>query len=564
MKNDTKLDKLTNNYIKELIQLSPDSPAWLGRKDLFDDIAKYSDFSPSGANKRNDLDLKYLKLVEKEDTTNISDKITKELFLQTNKVSVDLFNLGDHLRDVSNLFSPVQSIYQTFDLIPKETDDDFEHIAKRLKNIEFAIDGYIESLKIGLEKNIVPAKRQVELCAIECKKHAGKLSAKSYFDTFLSDVNIPDKYKNDIEKGKNIAKKSYAKLAEFFSDKLLAKSEKDDSVGLDRYSLYSMRFVGAKLNFKEIYEWGIQQFEEISEKQFQIAKKLGAKSENRYDAIAEITDILNKDDNLILKSPESFEKWMQKTSDEAMQYVLKNKKFDVPKAIQKLNCKIVKTDAGTVYYNPPSDDLKRPGTMWWSVTPNDKFFSKWEGKTTVYHEGVPGHHLQVARQVYNKDLLNDFRRNAFISGFGEGWALYAEQLMDEFGFLSLPEQLGTLFGKKLRAVRIIIDIGVHLKFDIPTSWQKHYGKGAWTYESAKKLLFKHIMGSKDFLTFELNRYMGMPGQAISYLVGMKKFLSIREKVVSTNRYSLKEFHSKTLDIGAVTFDILEKYLLGTL
>src|SRR5699024_4128229 len=121
---------------------------------------------------------------------------------------------------------------------------------------------------------------------------------------------------------------------------------------------------------------------------------------------------------------------------------------------------IAPTQDGGIYYTGPSEDFTRPGRMWWSVPEGEETFTTWQQKTTVFHEGVPGHHLQVATAVLNADQLNAWRRNwLWVSGHGEGWALYAEELMRELGYFDDPgDYLGMLDAQRMRAARMVFDI----------------------------------------------------------------------------------------------------------
>ncbi len=152
--------------------------------------------------------------------------------------------------------------------------------------------------------------------------------------------------------------------------------------------------------------------------------------------------------------------------------------FDIPDVMKTLECRIAPTDEGGIYYTGPSDDFSRPGRMWWSVAAGEDTFTTWAETTTVYHEGVPGHHLQVATATYRRELLNKWRRNVcWTSGHGEGWALYAEKLMQELGYLKDPgDHMGMLDMQRMRAARVVFDIGVHLELEVPDRW----GSGTWT------------------------------------------------------------------------------------
>ena len=207
---------------------------------------------------------------------------------------------------------------------------------------------------------------------------------------------------------------------------------------------------------------------------------------------------------------------MQGVSDEAVT-ALAGTHFDIPDEIRRLDCRIAPTSTGVVYYTGPSEDLVRPGAMWWSVPKGMTSFSTWQQRTTVYHEGVPGHHLQIGQTVLRAGQLNRYRRaGVWVSGHGEGWALYAEQLLADLGHLEDPgDRLGLIASQLLRAVRVVLDIGVHCGFEAPAA----AGGGAWTYDTAWAYLSGNVPEPEATLRFELDRYLGHPGQAPSYKVG---------------------------------------------
>jgi uncharacterized protein (DUF885 family) len=221
---------------------------------------------------------------------------------------------------------------------------------------------------------------------------------------------------------------------------------------------------------------------------------------------------------------------------------------------------IAPSHTGVIYYTGPTDDFSRPGRMWWSVPEGVTEFDTWRELTTVYHEGVPGHHLQIAEAVYNRATLNSYRRLlAGTSGHAEGWALYAERLMEELGYLDDPaNRLGMLDGQRMRAARVVLDIGVHLEKQRPD------GKGVWTGDYAFDFMAKHVHMSPEFVTFEVNRYLGWPGQAPSYKVGQRIWEQIRDEYKAREgaSFSPKAFHKKALDIGGVGLDTLKDALLG--
>ncbi len=278
----------------------------------------------------------------------------------------------------------------------------------------------------------------------------------------------------------------------------------------------------------------------------------------------EAMDDLDADPARRLHGTEALQRWMQQTSDEAVA-ALAGTHFDIPEAIRTLECRIAPTHSGGIYYTGPSEDLSRPGRMWWAVPEGVDSFGTWRELTTVYHEGVPGHHLQIAQTVLRRELLNRWRRTAsWLSGHGEGWALYAERLMAELGFLDDPgDLLGMLDAQGMRAARVVIDIGVHCGFEAPAA----VGGGTWTYDKAWQLLTAHSAMAEGFLRFELDRYLGWPGQAPAYKIGERLWLQLRADAeraaeAAGERFDLAAFHRRALDVGSVGMDVLRRAVLG--
>jgi len=248
---------------------------------------------------------------------------------------------------------------------------------------------------------------------------------------------------------------------------------------------------------------------------------------------------------------------MQETSDRAVAE-LGETQFDIPDEIRRLECMIAPTQEGGIYYTGPTDDFSRPGRMWWSVPVGVTEFDTWRELTTVYHEGVPGHHLQIGQAVYNRAKLNTWRRQlAGTSGHAEGWALYAERLMEQLGYLDDPaDRLGMLDGQRMRAARVVLDIGVHLGKKVPD------GSQTWTAEYAFDFLAKNVNMNAGFVKFEVNRYLGWPGQAPSYKVGQRIWEQLRDEAQARDgaAFNIKEFHRRALDLGGVGLDTLRTAL----
>jgi uncharacterized protein (DUF885 family) len=237
--------------------------------------------------------------------------------------------------------------------------------------------------------------------------------------------------------------------------------------------------------------------------------------------------------------------------------------FDIAEPLRR--CQAMAAPLGgpeTAYYTPPSEDFTRPGQIWHQVT-GKECFPLWEALSTQYHESTPGHHLQLAQMMYQAESLTRFQRlGVSISGHGEGWALYAERLMHELGYLDDPVyELGWLAGQALRAARVILDIGLHCEMRIPATERFHPGE-RWRSEMGLPFLLQHTGHPEEFLASEVDRYLGMPGQAISYKVGERVWLEGRERARRRlgSTFDLKRFHQVVLDMGGMGLDQLSAEL----
>jgi uncharacterized protein (DUF885 family) len=198
------------------------------------------------------------------------------------------------------------------------------------------------------------------------------------------------------------------------------------------------------------------------------------------------------------------------------------------------------------YYQAPALDGSRPGAFFVNLY-DIKQTPKYSMKTLTYHEATPGHHHQIAHSLENDDLTIYRRFGYGTSAFSEGWALYAERLSLEAGLApDLYDELGILQSEIFRAVRLVVDTGMHYK--------------KWTREEAIDYM-KGMTGMSDTeCRVEIERYIVWPGQALSYKVGMIKILELREKAMNAlgDRFNIKDFHSAVLDNGNPPLFIVEQ------
>ena len=547
------IDRIADKWVDTSAELSPSFATYIGRdigKDKIDDASPEAHARYVSEMRKVLAELDGAKPVDKV------DEVTLDALRENLTLGVEIAESGLWKRDLDVIASPAQGFREIFDLSPTATEDDWKNISARLSAIPGAVDGYIRSLKEGIAANDAPARRQVEWVLNEVKELAGK---ESFFTKFAAgakagETELSAGLKADVERAAVTATEGYAQLADFLANELLPNANKVDAIGRERYSLLSRRFLGAKVDLDETYEWGIEELARVTAEQNAVANEIKAGA-----TVQEAIDVLNNDASRKLHGTKALQEWMQNLSDAAIEK-LSGTHFDIAEPIKKLECMIAPSNSGAIYYTGPTDDFSRPGRMWWSVPAGVDEFDTWRETTTVYHEGVPGHHLQVAQAVYNRAELNSWRRLAsWTSGHGEGWALYAERLMADLGFLDdAGDRLGMLDGQRMRAARVVLDIGVHL------GKPKLEGSGVWDFDYALDFMGKNVNMSKEFVNFEVHRYFGWPGQAPSYKIGQRIWEQTRDEYAARKgaAFDIKEFHREALNLGGLGLDTLRRALLG--
>ncbi|GAA3586442.1 DUF885 domain-containing protein [Klugiella xanthotipulae] len=543
----THLDRLAESWLTTQVAHNPALRVQLGLSGATDEYANYS---PSGSEQAASDAASARALVRQATVSDQEDEVTRRELLRTFDDIQDSYDAGLHLSDVNNIASPVQDIRDVFDLMPTGTIEDWAAISRRLNRVPLALDGYRETLTRGLARGATAAQRQVKYASEQASEWSqpggffGSLTARAHPG---DGSEVPPSLRHDLETAAQRAADAYSALATFLSDIVAPASRVEDAVGRDRYSIASRRFLGATIDLDETYEWGLAELARIVDEQKHTATEI-----RPGVSVHEAISILDADPARIICGTEALREWMQSTSDRAVAE-LGAAHFDIPDTIRRLECMIAPTQTGGIYYTAPSADLSRPGQMWWSVPPGVTKFTTWRELTTVYHEGVPGHHLQLAQTVVSP-ALNEWRRLAnWTSGHGEGWALYAERLMGQLGYLDDPgDRLGMLDGQRMRAARVVLDIGVHL------GKQRPDGTGRWDYDYAIRFMRQNSTQSEGSLRFEVNRYFGWPGQAPSYSIGQRIWEQLRDDYLTHG--TLREFHSEALALGGLGLDTLRSAL----
>jgi uncharacterized protein (DUF885 family) len=442
--------------------------------------------------------------------------------------------------------SPLQDFRMTFDLMPTDTEQDWETIARRLQALPAALAGYTAGLDAAAANGQVAAGRQVRLCAGIARRWAGSTTEPGFYAGLVADAPVPadGALARDLAAAVAGVEAALHTFADHLERELLPRAPEADGVGREHYALESRFHAGVDLDLEETYAWGWQELARIVAEKEAVAESI-APGQGVAGAIA----VLDADPARLVRGREALQTWLQETADRAIA-ALDGVHFDVPEPVRRIEGRLTPTSGQGVYYTGPTEDFRRPGRMWWSLPEGVTDMTTWRETTTVFHEGVPGHHLQVGQTVYNAALLNRWQRLlCWCSAHAEGWALYSERLMAELGFLDDPgDRLGMLDAQELRTARVVLDIGVHLDLPIPAG----EGLGTrWTYDVAAEFLRRHVSMDDAMRTDELHRYLGWPGQAPVYKVGERVLLTCRQQaeVRGGGDFDLKAWHRDVLDLG---------------
>ena len=529
--------ELSDIFIDEAAAMSPMSCTYLG-KDVDQD--KLDDFSIAGMAKMAQLTRETLAKLQALVPIDEIDRIAKTVMEERLNSSLELHDsLEEHVL-WNVLTSPPSNIRSIFELMPRKNEKDFSNIAARLLAVENAHKQWISTIAEVAKSGKTTAQRQV-LGVIE--------QLESYADGGYSQMckNFdPDSKYPDMHSAAKSAETSSAKTAQYLKNEYFAIANPNDAVGAQRYAVWARYFTGAKLDLRATYEWGIADLKAINDRMWAIAEQIkpGAKT------LREVADFLDHDPKYVIKGKDNVIKYLQDFTDAAIKR-MDGEYFEIDERIKVCEARLAPGgSASAPYYNPPSEDLSRPGTTWIPMLGKDEV-SSWHLVSTWYHEAVPGHHLQIATATIEKDRLTRFQRTAAtISGYAEGWALYAERFMNELGAFDEPGiEMGYLSGQALRAARIVVDIGMHLGYT-------DFDGNVWNAESSRKLLNEQALLDEDHSRSETDRYLGWPGQAISYKVGERVWMSAREDAKGRlgANFNMKKFHTFALKIGPMGLD----------
>jgi len=550
--------QLSDRLVDDLMHQSPIEATYAG-VDGFDHL--WDDLSPEGVEEKEDMLRRYRQVFARlptgqEDWERLATRVGFEYLDE----HLETIANGDPFCDLNTVASPLQNVRQVFDHMNSTTAAGWENIAARMETLEEVLGGYQRTLEAGRRKGVRAAHRQVVAAIEETRTHAGE---GSFFASAPARLRrwggAGASLEARLDAAGRSAREALASLADYLERHYLSHAPVEDGVGMERYLRYARRYLGMDIDPHETYQWGWTELASLHRRMVAVGRSIDAS-----DTLPGVVQQLKTDPLGCASSPAQFVEIMTERQQRALAD-LDGTHFEVPQPINRLDVKIAPPGGSLgAYYVQPSEDFSRPGTVWYSLG-EQRVIPLWDEVSTAYHEGFPGHHLQSGVQLSLADRLSRLHRVVvWHPGYGEGWALYAELLMSELGYLEKPEyELGMLSAEMLRACRVVIDLGLHLGYPIPGDAILRPGEN-WSFEAAVEMLTNLAFLHHDYATSEVTRYLGWPGQAISYKVGQRVILDLRDETRARRggAFDLKEFHSRVLGSGPVGLAHLQDLVLG--
>jgi uncharacterized protein (DUF885 family) len=455
---------------------------------------------------------------------------------------ISLDDVGFTRALLAPLATPVHAVRSVFDQLPHETPEQWERVGEHLDQVPAALRDYAATLRASAAGGHVVAARQVTSAAAQCEQWVG---ADDFYRRLVAPAGSAS-----LDQAATRAGAATADFAAFLRTELLPLAPTADAVGPERYAVTARAFLGDDVDLAETYAFGWDELATLSAEMEEAADAL------RAGSVEEAAATLDADPRQRLASPEDLLSWLHGRVAEICAEV-DGVHFDLPPQAGPPECVISPAASGVMYYAPPDPAFTRPGRVVWSPT-DGRVSHVWREVSTVHHEGVPGHHLQITTAMAEPTLHPWQRSMAHVHGYAEGWAHYAERLCEELGLLRDPaERLGMLFGQRWRAARIVIDMGLHLQLPIPA------GNGLteatrWTPEVAVDALCRASGLEEAPARFEVDRYLGWPAQALAFRVGARLWRQVREEAL--RRTDLRGFHRDALRLGPMGLGPLREVL----
>lgn len=466
-------------------------------------------------------------------TADPADLQALDVLIERQSNAVALTDAGFATVRMDVLSAPPFMIRMAFELMTPDQDA----IRLRLAGVPAALASWHAGLLHAAQRGTSAARRQVLAVAEQMRQSAGWYAGYAV-------ARCPGD--DSIAGLARQADAAVAETAEWLQRQYAHLARSGDGVGEESYRVATQAWLGDTIDPHETYGWG---WEELRGLVAQARAQAGLVLPG--GGLAEAAHHLEGSPEHVIVGEAALLEFLRSVTRDG--FAVAERWFDIDPAIRTCEVRLAAAgSAAAAYYTPPSEDLSRPGTTWYPTLGHQRF-PAWELRSTWFHESVPGHHLQLATVLVERDTLSRFQRLlGWTSGYGEGWALYAERLMDELGAFEDPgSRLGFLAGQIMRAARVVVDIGLHLDLQIPADNGLGLPAQRWTPDLAEQVLRTFALLPPQVAASEVNRYLGLPGQAVSYKLGERVWLAEREAARQRvgASFDLKDWHMTALRAG---------------
>lgn len=492
------------------------------------------------------------------DTTSLSDeeKNSYDIIKWEVAVGKDLLQYDTNLMPIHQFWGTHLTMAQFAggsSAQPFKTENDYKNFLKRMDSYSVWIDSAIVYMKKGIDKGMVlPKSLTVKMIPQFESMVTTKVEDNLFYSTIKS---FP---KGFSEEEKNTLKKEYTaviteklepqfkKMTAFLKNEYLPASRNTSGIGslpngAALYKVYAKQWTTTTKTPEEIHTLGLKEVARIKSEMEKVKEQVGFKG-----TINEFFEhVKTKPELMAFKKPEeviaNFEKIYQTIKPNV------DKLFSLqPKSLFEIKrTEAFREKTASAEYNQGTADGSRPGIFYVPI-PDVTSYNCYGDEDLFLHEAIPGHHFQISLQQENQQLP-DFRKFAWFGAYGEGWALYTESLGKELGLYTDPYQYFGMLGNEMhRAVRLVVDTGIH--------------NLGWTREQAITFSLENEAESEAAIIAEIERYMAIPGQALSYKMGQIKILELRKKAQDKmkDKFDIKVFHQKVLESGVLPLALLEK------
>jgi len=534
---------------------NPEYASILGDKRWND---KLTDFSQEAIEKDLAKTKEFLDRFEAIDPTGFPDQeaLTRTLLVRGFKEQLEDARFKNWEIPVTQIYGIHIDAPQLVSLLSFETVKDYDDYVARLKALPRAMDETVVQMRKGMADGLMPPRFLLEKVVTQAEGIAGTKPEESPFAVPLSKIppSFPDADKTRVREAvlgavRDSVTPAYVKFTRFVKEEYAPRGRKEPGMwalpqGAERYATVVKRQTTTELTPDEIHRIGVEQVAAIEKDMMAVAKKLGFKD---WKALAAS---IEKDPKRHFHSREeilaAYRKFIDRMKPQLPKLFGRLPKADlVVMPVEEFREK----EASGAQYNQPAMDGSRPGHVMINTSAPEtrKTIST---ESTAYHEGVPGHHLQIAI-AQELEKMPPQRQQAFYTAYVEGWALYSERLGKEIGFYEDPySDFGRLQDEMLRAIRLVVDTGFHAK--------------KWSRQQVVDYFHAHSAIDEVDVQTETDRYISIPGQALAYKTGQLKIVELRERAKKAlgPKFDVRKFHDTVLDAGALPLDVLETRVNG--